>query len=578
MNPLTSIAIILMDVKASDKGERFGAAVTIPGRNTELHSLKEWDEVIRNGGSTYDGLDLEIAAALERYLGKAPPAATAKDLPTRLVDLALGFDTVLFTDGRGDPYARVRSGDHTRILPIDGAFGKWLSSEFYRAEGKAPSSEALRSAINILQGRATYDGEVHELHIRVAELERDRWYYLSDDRRRAVRIEAKGWEIIDEPPILFRHLSHMRPQDEPERGKEGALDRILDLMNLQGPDRTMFKIMLITDLVPGIAHCGLSLSGHQGCGKTLIMKMEKQLIDPSSMEIFPFIKDEQELLRVLDRHHIVPFDNVGLVTRERSDVLCQAITGVSLATRKKYTDDEDYIRSFKRIVRMNGINNEIRASDLLSRMILMELTPIGDRRPESELWEDFRRLRPAAFGELLDLFSRTIGVYESFTPSKAPRMADWHEWGEAAAVALGMTQEAFVELFSRYEEKQDTEALEQSNLAPLLEGLAREREKESLGAWVGKAPDLLEVLTVRAEESGVNVRDREWPKSSVELGRKITPLVPNLLTRGVVVTRGLTFNELRKARPDLLTKDLKGRGYGPKDRMIVIELELPEQG
>ena len=260
-------------------------------------------------------------------------------------------------------------------------------------------------------------------------------------------------------------------------------------------------------------------------------------------------------------------------------MLCRAITGESSTTRKLYTDDDDFIRSFKRIIRLNGLNNNIVASDLLSRMILMELTPIGEsmRRGEMELWEDFYRLRPAALGELFDLFSKTIAIYEKFTPSKAPRMADWHEWGEAAALAIGMTQEDFVNLFSEYEEKQDDEALEQSVLAPVLEAMARDRHDGSLGPWVGKASDLLDVLTVRAFEGDVNARDREWPKSGVELGKRITPLVPNLKARGVVITRGLTYNELRKTRPDLMTKDLIGRGYGPKDRMIIIEFEAQEQ-
>ena len=575
MHPLTNISIVLMDIRTKDKGDRFGAAVTIPGRNTETHTLREWDEIVKAGDSIYDGLDLAISEALEKHLGKAPAQMKGADAATRLVELVLRDDTVLFADDRGEPYARVRSDDHFDILPIDKSFSKWLGRMFYQAEGKAPGQDALKSAINILQGRAIYDGESHKLHIRVADHESAYWYYLSDDRRRAVRISRDGWEVVDEPPILFRHYTHMRPQDEPERQERpGALDKLLDLFNFRENDRRMFKIMLITDLVPGIAHCGLSLSGQQGCGKTLVLKMEKQLIDPSSIEILSFPKKDEEFLRLLDRHYIVPFDNITRVSWERSDMLCRSISGESSATRKLYTDDEDYIRAIKRIIRMNGLNNNIRASDLLSRMILMELTPIGEMRGEKALWEDFYRLRPDALGELFDLLSKTMDIYENITSSKAPRMADWYEWAEAAAVALGMQQHEFTELFAEYEEKQDSEALEQSSLAPILEGFARDGEK----AYVGTAADLLKILTLRADEQGISIRDRrQWPSNHVELGKRITPLVPNLASRGVIVTRGLKYRDLGKVRPDLLTKSLEGRGYGPRDRMIIIEFEASEQ-
>jgi len=577
MNPLTSISIIIMNIKEKDERRRFGAAVTVPGRATEIRSLSGWDEIIKEtcekGGrpaQEHADLDVALAEALDKHLGRGPAPGKAKDLPTRLLELALQGDTVLFSDPRGDAYAQVPCGDHREILPIDKSFEQWLSNAFYSKEKLVPASEAMRSVMNTLKGKAIYAGERHELHIRVAASEEAYWYYLGDERRRAIRIDRNGWVVIDEPPILFRHLAHMRPQDEPVRGRPGALDRLLDLMNLGEEDRRMFKIMLITDLVPGIAHCALSLSGPSGSGKTLMLKMEKQLIDPSELDIFPFVRDEQELIRLLDRHHIVPFDNLDRISKDRSDMLCQAVTGVALATRKKYTDDEDYIRKFKRIVRLNGISNEIRASDLLSRSILMELSAIdvAARRPESELWDDLYRLRPEALGELLDLFVRTIGVYEDFTPSPAPRMADWHEWAEAAALALNMTRDEFGQLFRRYEEKQDAEALEQSPLAPLIEDLADE------GGFVGKASELLEVLVLRAEEAGVNTREREWPKNHIELGKRISPLIPNLASRGVIVER-TTFEKLKKDRPKLITREVKGREYGPKDRMLII---IPEQG
>lgn len=42
IRPLTQVHIIKMDVTKEDEGERFGAVVVFPNKNSEIHSLKEW--------------------------------------------------------------------------------------------------------------------------------------------------------------------------------------------------------------------------------------------------------------------------------------------------------------------------------------------------------------------------------------------------------------------------------------------------------------------------------------------------------------------------------------------------------
>ena len=41
-----------------------------------------------------------------------------------------------------------------------------------------------------------------------------------DSEWRAVRIDARGWQVIDQPPPLFRRYSHQAPQVMPEPGGE----------------------------------------------------------------------------------------------------------------------------------------------------------------------------------------------------------------------------------------------------------------------------------------------------------------------------------------------------------------------
>jgi hypothetical protein len=494
------------------------------------------------------------------------------DQATQLVQLAYQDGKAeYFTDARGEAFCRVKVSDHFELLNLEeSTFGEWLSFAYYGIEGKVPGSESLRSAINILRGQARFGGNTRELSLRVARFDNAFWYNLSDAKRQAIRIDDKGWEIVAEPPPLFKHLSHMKPQDTPVDNGSGYLDQLLDLINVQGDDREIFKVMLITDFIPGIASYGLSLSGQQGSAKSMMLKLEKMLVDPSELEVFIFPKDEKELLRLLDRHHVVPFDNIESVTTDTSNILCGAITGTATGQRKLYTDDQDIIRKLKRIIRMNGINNEVRASDLLDRIIMMDLQPIvpDKRRTEAEIWGDFYSIRPSVLGEILSILSRTIlkKAQLEAQQSKA-RLADWYEWGEAVASAIGMDRKRFSELFNAYIEKQNAEAIEQSLIAPVLMKIIDPLGKRS-GLFLGTASDLFTALNDEAREMGLNTNRKGWPVDAARLSKKITPLIPNLKTRGYHVKR-CKFEEVGKYCPDLL-KNISVTAINGKSRITII--------
>lgn len=563
-----------MDVTKEDEGERFGAVVVFPNKNSEIHSLKEWyviteraDKERTDADKPYIDLGMEIARAYDIFRGRTPveDGPKAKNIPVRLVEYALnGGKNILFTDQKGDAYIWTEVEGHREIMSIDDKFSKRLHLQYFKAENNTASPEHLRSAIGLLQAKAQVEGEYHPLYNRVAELDGDFWYYLGDNERRAVKINADGWEVVQTPPILFKHHSHMEPQDEPIKGENlDYLERFHDLTQLTGNNKEIFNLMLITDLVPDISHIGLSLTGLQGSGKSTLLKLEKKLIDPSAIDIFPYSADLDNLNRIFAKHHIVPIDNVSEISQSVSDRYCVGISGAATSDRRKYTDDEDYIRQFKIILRLNSISGQVSNSDLLSRLILMEKEQIdGVRRDEKEVMADLKMIRPMLLGQLFDLLSKSMKIHEKLTFSPAPRMAGWYNWAESAAVAMGHSQEWFVKLFENYEQKQFDEAVDQSSLAPLLEDLAGDVP------FIGRPTDLLSTLKQKAEEEGINTRTKGWPPNPTELMKRVKPLIRDLEKHKVAITT-CKYYELKKNRPDLLEKQLYG--YSEQDRMVIIE-------
>src|SRR6516162_3414402 len=123
-----------------------------------------------------------------------------------LVDLAQTAE--LFHAPDSTAFADIDINGHRETWPIRSkGFKRWLARHFYEATGGAPSSEALQSALNVIEAKANYDAPELAVHIRVGGLN-DRLYLdLGDQSWRAVEIDATGWRIIDSPPVRFRRAA-----------------------------------------------------------------------------------------------------------------------------------------------------------------------------------------------------------------------------------------------------------------------------------------------------------------------------------------------------------------------------------
>jgi hypothetical protein len=89
-----------------------------------------------------------------------------------------------------------------------------------KANSTAPNSEALQSALNMIEAQAHFDGEEMPVHVRVAGLGGYIYLDLCDAKWRAIEISASGWEVVENPPVRFRRSSGMKPLPVPATGGE----------------------------------------------------------------------------------------------------------------------------------------------------------------------------------------------------------------------------------------------------------------------------------------------------------------------------------------------------------------------
>src|SRR5690242_8528741 len=113
----------------------------------------------------------------------------------RLVDLAGAAD--LFHAPDETAYATIVVNGHRETHAVRrSGFRDFLVREFFYAEGKPPSTQALQNAIQLIEARARFDGHVLPVWNRVAQHDDHYYLDLGDSTWQAVEIGPFGWRVV----------------------------------------------------------------------------------------------------------------------------------------------------------------------------------------------------------------------------------------------------------------------------------------------------------------------------------------------------------------------------------------------
>jgi len=186
-----------------------------------------------DAGGTVAQLIEIIGGAVEWTPGNAKaetkPSAKRPSQATQLVELVTDID--LFHTPAGESYATLEVGGHLETWRVRIAqFKRYLSRRFYQDNESTPGSQALQGAINLLEGRALFDGDEHDVNVRVAGHGDKIYIDLCNAGWQVVEIDADGWRVIDDSPIKFRRARAMLALPTTELGGDIAeLRRFLNV-------------------------------------------------------------------------------------------------------------------------------------------------------------------------------------------------------------------------------------------------------------------------------------------------------------------------------------------------------------
>jgi len=444
---------------------------------------------------------------------------------------------VLFHDEFKDPYMQITVGEHRELWSCKSKMcRRWIARSYWRKRRKAARAEGIKTALTVIEGKACFDGPMIHLANRITEAEGAIWYDLSDPEWRAVKVTKEGWEVVKNPPILFRRYSHQKAQSEPVH--EGDVTLLFKYLNVSDKEQQLLLLVwLISCFVPNIPHPILIIYGAQGSSKTVFCRLMKKVVDPSVVETTGFPRDINGLIQLLAHHWCIAFDNVSYLPHDISDELCKAVTGGGLSKRELYSDDDDVLYTIRRCLIINGINLVATKPDILERGILLELERISEEKRMSEgaMIADFEKDLPGILGGIFSVLQKSLQIEPSIKLSSMPRMADFARWGCAIAQALGQPQERFLAAYQTNINRQNDEVLAESLIAWLIISFMEKKDD-----WEGTPTALRNALIQEADDNGATniAKDRDFPRSANVLGKRVNELRTNLATKGLYITRG----------------------------------------
>ncbi len=450
-------------------------------------------------------------------------------ISTRLVELCREIE--LFHTKDGTCFATVRVSDHSENHPLKSkSFESWLRREYYTQEKKAPSSQSIQEAIDLLAAKAQFEGPEKQVCLRVAFNDGNIYVDLGNADWEVVEITIHGWNILKNSPVKFRRPKKMSALPTPVGSDETfTIDRLRGFLNIDSiDDFRLIMAFIMSSFNPDGPFLILVVYGEQGTAKSTTVKVLRALIDPNEVPLRRQSRVADDLLVSAQKNWIVAIDNVSHLSDELSDDLCRLATGGGLSKRALYSDDEEIVLDAKRPIIINGISEFVTRGDLSSRAVILHLPLIDpkERKTEKALWREFNELAPTILGLIFDGVSAALRNEDKIELSENLRMADAWTWATAAEEAFNWPPESMINAYKLNQNEAREAVLRSSGIYEHLRELANQ-------GWVGTPTDLLSKLN--AMRPSGQLIENGFFKSPRGLTDHIRRINPCLREKGIEV-------------------------------------------
>ena len=450
--------------------------------------------------------------------------------PAQLLTLAARLE--FFHSPAGRAYVTLPRAGHEETHPLrSAAFREYLLDRYYRLYKRPAGRAALDDALSVLEARARFEGEEHEVHVRVGEKDGKLYIDLGNANFDVVEIDSTGWRIVNSPDVKFFRPAGMLPLPKPVRGADGY-SLLRSLLHVGNPEQLHLIIgWLLGALRPQGPYAILNFHGAVDSAKTTNSRSVRSLIDPNVAPLRGLPKGDQDLMIAAANNWIPTLENVSSIPEWLSDALCRLSTGGGYGARRLYSDDEEAVLIAQRPIILNGIEPHGLRSDLIDRSIIIDLPRISnsERRTDAQMLAKLQEVGPGIMGWLCGLIANILSAGDLLTPTTLPRLADFAAWIAAAEPFLGWPPGHFEAIYRRNRDEANQLTLD---ACPI--GRPTVRFAQTVGSWCATATDLL--VEVRKYADKVETRNPDWPRSPKALSEALRRITKNLQALGIEVS------------------------------------------
>jgi hypothetical protein len=457
-----------------------------------------------------------------------------------ILDLCSDFE--FFRSGPADDgFIRLAVGGHHEVhLAATAAQGptsklrKILTQRFLKKRNRAPAPEALNAAANTIAAWCD-EGQQMETFCRFARSTDAIYLDLANDSWQAVKITADGWQVISNPPVLFRRGGGAEPLPLPVKG--GSLNTLRGLMNTGDDDNfCLLLAWLIGCFQPVGAFTVLVVEGEKGSAKTTSSELLIAMVDPSGAPLVGPPKNEEAAVINAMHTGILGYDNLKTLRAEISDILCRFSSGIGYKARTLYETTGITVVKLRLPVLLNGISDCVLQPDLLDRSIKLWLPFIAkaERTTIAAVKAEFEEQHPALLGALLDVVATGLRNLPTTVVADAPRMSDFATWLVSCESGLPFPPGTFLRAYRANQRRASADALELDDVGAALVKYAEQ--------WLTPdAPTAVRLEDLLAGINEVTQRDfkdmRNWPSNAQGLAYRLSKLAGNLRERGIHIKK-----------------------------------------
>jgi len=493
------------------------------------------------------GVDDALAEglSLDDLIGMS--TAGVPELPARKqVDILCDYlkEVDLVIDDAQDIWCLVSKGAYRETYSVPERAEKgnllraWLMRRYLGDHGQVPQPSEIGRAMDMLHAEGVTDPDVPQqsVYFRIGYLGNEKIYIdLGSRNWNCIEIDADGWRIRSDAPVLFRRHNAMLPLPEPDKeGSMAALREVLP-MAAESPEEVLVWGWLLGTLMPGGPYPHLCLHGEAGSAKSYTTRTLRQIIDPSRSPLDSLPKDEEALAYIAKDSAIVTVENVSMITPEQSDWFCRLATGLGFKARKLYSNDAIRTIYVRRPVILNGINEVVSSGDLRDRSIIVMLHRLSQWASENEMDAVFESLHPKILGGLCSAAACALKNLPAQPKLGNVRMADFARWASAASQGIGWEPDTYLAAYESMQREAIEHEVESSPVGTcLMTYLAKKEGGTDEMELTGLYAALRNIQTGYGEDS----LPKNWPSDMIRFGRIIRRLTPAFRKLGwEIITR-----------------------------------------